>query len=92
VPLAGLLPITGPTKAEVLDKHKSGSDNQLARSVGRRRSQLRVSHKVDVAAWAARAANNSQPLAPGSYSATATYEIDPRYYSSLHPRMTHLAT
>jgi hypothetical protein len=35
----------------------------------------RVSHKVDVAAWAARAANNSQPLAPGSYSATATYEV-----------------
>jgi hypothetical protein len=30
---------------------------------------------VDVAAWAARAANNSQPLAPGSYSATATYEV-----------------
>lgn len=30
VPLAGLLPITGPIKAEVFDKHKSGSDNQLA--------------------------------------------------------------
>src|SRR5689334_19177454 len=35
----------------------------------------RLSHKVDVAAWAARAANGSQPLAPGSYTATATYEV-----------------
>ena len=34
-----------------------------------------LSHKVDVAAWAARAANNSQPLAPGSYRATATYDV-----------------
>jgi hypothetical protein len=28
VPLAGLLPITGPTKVEVFDKHKPDSDNQ----------------------------------------------------------------
>ena len=29
VPLAGLLPITGPIKVEAFDKHKGGSDNQL---------------------------------------------------------------
>jgi hypothetical protein len=30
VPLAGLLPITGPIKVELFDKHKPDSDNQLA--------------------------------------------------------------
>jgi len=35
----------------------------------------RLHHKVDVAAWAARGANGSQPLTPGSYTAKATYEV-----------------
>lgn len=39
--------------------------------------QAELSHRVDIASWAARPANGSKPLSPGTYSVIARYQVSP---------------